>query len=186
MYTIDRAIYFNCTWLLLSLFAASITYFYARKKKQKYKELPEAISYSGFWRRAMASLLDGIIVITLSKILFFLISKINIYMLLAHTGVIVDTRYYIFHVILSSVLSLLYYTLQQASKHQATIGMRFMGIKIYDATLKKPTLPLLIGRYFSVYLSAFPLFIGLLMIVWTRRNQALHDQIARTVVCRQW
>lgn len=186
MHTLDRTMYFHSIWALLSLVAGLITYFYVRSRKQEYKELPETLTYSGFWRRTTASLLDCAILIALSKILFFSISKINIYTLLAYKGMIEETRYYVFYVVVSSIVSLLYYTLQQASTHQATIGMRVMGIKIYNASLERPTLPLLIGRYFSAYLSALPLFIGLLMIVWTRRNQALHDKIARTVVCRQW
>lgn len=186
MHTVDKTIYFHGVWLLLSLSAALVTYFYARKRNQEYKELPETITYSGFWRRTTAAFLDGLLLITLYKILFFLISKVNTYMLLAYTGIIEDAKYYIFYTTLTSILSLLYHTLQQASTHQATIGMRFMGIKIYGAALEKPTLPLLIGRYFSVYLSVLPLFIGALMIVWTRRNQTLHDKIAKTVVCRQW
>jgi uncharacterized RDD family membrane protein YckC len=85
------------------------------------------------------------------------------------------------------ILAVLFLPIQQASKHQATFGMRLFGIKIYNADLKKANFWILLGRHLSMGV-LFTLTLGIsgLMIIWTKRKQGLHDKVARTIVCRQW
>lgn len=80
------------------------------------------------------------------------------------------------------VLHWLYHTLLEASPKQATIGKFTLGLKVTDLRGKRITFWQSNLRYFSKLLSAVPLLTGFLLILTTRRKQALHDYIARTLV----
>ncbi|WP_242928499.1 RDD family protein [Pontibacter vulgaris] len=80
------------------------------------------------------------------------------------------------------VLHWLYYTLLEASPKQATIGKFTLGLKVTDLRGKRISFAQANLRYFSKLASAAPFLLGFLLILSTRRNQMLHDYIARTVV----
>ncbi|MBX0334482.1 RDD family protein [Pontibacter sp. HSC-14F20] len=80
------------------------------------------------------------------------------------------------------ILHWLYYTLLEASPKQATIGKFTLGLKVTDVRGKRISLLQANVRYFSRLLSALPLLLGFLLIQFTRRRQALHDYVARTLV----
>lgn len=80
------------------------------------------------------------------------------------------------------VLHWLYYTLLEASPKQATIGKFTLGLKVTDLRGKRISLWQANLRYFSRVLSLLPLLLGFILILFTRRRQALHDYVARTVV----
>jgi uncharacterized RDD family membrane protein YckC len=80
------------------------------------------------------------------------------------------------------VLHWLYYTLLEASPKQATIGKFTLGLKVTDLRGKRISFWQANVRYFSRLLSALPLLTGFLLILFTRRGQALHDYVAGTVV----
>ena len=182
--------------LPIAIIAAFCTYFLARKNDSKYKELPETLTYSGFWRRFFASVIDYIISTSILTLIFSLYSYKYSDSTMVYSEEYPDQDFSTFILRQSYaaplfftfawLLDLSYFILQQASSHQATIGMRFMGIKTYDSQLNKANVWVLVGRHLSMALSCVPFFIGFFMIGWTRRNQALHDKIAKTVVCRQW
>lgn len=150
-------------------------------------DLPETVRYAGFWRRAVAFLLDalcvGILKILLSAPLLSLI-YLESQLPFSESGV---ERLYTFF--LSSLgfllIHFLYFTLQYLSRHQATLGMRALGIKIVDdrhggvLSFGQAT-----GRYLLSWFSGIMLGIGYLMIAFTRRKQALHDLLANTYVIR--
>ncbi|HEY4650596.1 MAG TPA: RDD family protein [Pontibacter sp.] len=76
----------------------------------------------------------------------------------------------------------LYYTLLESSMKQATIGKFTLGLKVTDLRGKRISLLQANLRYFGKLLSLLPVGLGFLLILTTRRNQMLHDYIARTVV----
>lgn len=80
------------------------------------------------------------------------------------------------------VLHWLYYTLLESSPKQATIGKFTLGLKVTDLRGKRITFWHANLRYFCRLLSALPLLLGFLLIQFTRRRQALHDYVARTLV----
>ncbi|EJF09805.1 RDD family protein [Pontibacter sp. FD36] len=80
------------------------------------------------------------------------------------------------------ILHWLYYTLLEASPKQATIGKFTLGLKVTDLRGKRISFLQANARYFSRILSALPLLLGFLLIQFTRRKQALHDYVARTLV----
>ena len=56
---------------------------------------------------------------------------------------------------------------------------------IVDAkTGGKPSLGQLVGRYFSYFLSALPLGLGIFWVGWDAKKQGWHDKLAGTLVVR--
>jgi uncharacterized RDD family membrane protein YckC len=78
----------------------------------------------------------------------------------------------------------LYWILLEASAWQASIGKRLMSIKVVDLNGQRLTLARSAARNLSKILSVFTFGIGFLMIGLTRREQGLHDILARALVVR--
>jgi len=72
---------------------------------------------------------------------------------------------------------LIYWTLMEASRLQASFGKLALGMKVADEHGARLTISRAAGRNLLKLLSALILFIGFLMVAWTRRKQALHDRI---------
>jgi uncharacterized RDD family membrane protein YckC len=65
----------------------------------------------------------------------------------------------------------------------ATPGKIALGLKIVDArTGQAPGIGRLILRFLGYFVSAFPLYLGFLWAGFDRRKQGWHDKIARTIV----
>jgi uncharacterized RDD family membrane protein YckC len=66
---------------------------------------------------------------------------------------------------------------------QATPGKIWMRLRIVDAqTGGDAPLPRLVLRYFGYLLSALPLGLGFLWMLWDARRQTWHDKLAGTLV----
>ena len=72
---------------------------------------------------------------------------------------------------------LVYWTLMEASRHQASFGKLALGMKVVDGRGGRLTIPQAAGRNLLKALSAITFFIGFMMAGWTARKQALHDKI---------
>jgi len=129
--------------------------------------------YAGFWQRAAACLIDGLIVIVIVvpiMVLGFGMHEISLdpaehsWDLLA------------FVVIAATVIGFWRYC-------GATPGKIALGVKIVDAaTGEPPNLGRLVVRFLAYFVSALPLYLGFLWVAVDRRKQGWHDKIARTVV----
>lgn len=81
------------------------------------------------------------------------------------------------------IVEILYFSLQEASRHQATLGKRVMRIKVVNRKGQRLSLLQAVARTLAKYLSGFVFFgIGYLMAAFTRRKQALHDLITDSFV----
>ena len=78
----------------------------------------------------------------------------------------------------------LYFSLQESSARQATIGKLAMGIKVADLEGSRISFGRATARYFSKFLSGLICAVGYVMAGFTQRKQALHDMIASTLVVR--
>ncbi|MCH9753956.1 MAG: RDD family protein [Alphaproteobacteria bacterium] len=201
-YYMNKCVELGCDlhyMIALSILATLATFLYTRQKKQACVEPKKGSSYSSFRRRFFAGLLDaifiGILSFIITFVLTFILSFISslIYMeypQLSFNNFIRDyllKNLHIFSQILGYMVGLSYIVLQLHSKYQATIGMRILGIKLYNSNLTKPNIWVILGRELSVYfLTVITLGIAGLMIIWTRRKQSLYDKVSRTVVCREW
>lgn len=124
------------------------------------------VLYAGFWIRALALIIDGIIVFTASIFLGF-----------ASFGT---------GIVLSIVAPWLYEALMVASTNQATLGKMALGLKVTDENGQQLSFTHATGRHFAKYLSGLLLFAGYIIAAFTERKQALHDLIVKTYVVRNY
>ena len=136
--------------------------------------------YAGFWRRALALLIDRLLLgaINLSlSLLFLLVSGLD-------EGGENLRAVFLAGVLFGFLLQWLYFTLMESSAMRATLGKAAIGIAVADRYGERISWLRANGRYWAKFLSALPLCFGYLMAGFTRRKQALHDFIAGTLVVR--
>ena len=124
-------------------------------EKKPYPEYYQK-EYAGFWHRFAAALIDYLILL-------------------------VPTLLVVWIPFMPGVVIWLYFSLFHSSRHQATLGMMALKIKIYNENEERISFGRATGRYFSSSLSALILLVGFFMVGWTLRKQGLHDKIARTI-----
>lgn len=142
--------------------------------------------YAGFWLRAVAVLIDGLItgvaVFVVSFVVGFAIGFSS-----AASGGDPVTAQVVSGLIgqgIAVIGAWLYFALMESSSMQATLGKKAMGLIVVDVDGQRITFGRATGRYFAKILSALILLIGYFMAGWTKRKQALHDMIASTLVIR--
>jgi len=84
----------------------------------------------------------------------------------------------------STLVNWLYAALLESSSHQATLGKMALGLKVTDLEGRRISFVRATGRHFAKILSGMVLFIGFIMVGFTRRKQGLHDMVAGTLVIR--
>jgi uncharacterized RDD family membrane protein YckC len=72
----------------------------------------------------------------------------------------------------------------ESSPSQATIGKRWVGIKVTDAEGERIGFLRATARYGAKYLSALPFFLGFIVALFSSRGLALHDRLTDTRVVR--
>ena len=138
-----------------------------------YEQAPQAPpgSYSsgpsgpraGFWQRFGAAILDGLVLLIPSIILLVIFKQGALYQLL------------------STVVSLAYFTYFEGGATGQTLGKKALGIRVYDFREGGP-----IGygrgllRQFGKWLSAIPLGLGYFWMLWDKEKQCWQDKIAGT------
>src|SRR6478736_3800757 len=150
-------------------------------------------NYAGFWIRFVAIIIDGIIV---GIIRAFLVVPI-----LAAVGISFATNFQNFDAenmdmeefipllaaviaaagalaLLSTVIWVLYGTLMEASKYQATLGKIALGLIVTDINGGKLDFSKALVRNLGKLLSNFIFLIGYIMAAFTEKKQGLHDIIA--------
>ncbi len=138
-------------------------------------------NYAGFWLRAAAYIIDGVVAYIIILI-FFLVSGLGI---MGFSGDESEVGIGILGPIgLVLIGILLYYPLMESSKWQATLGKRAVGIIVTDLDGRRISFGKALGRFFAKFLSALILDIGFIMAGFTERKQGLHDIIAGTLVIK--
>ena len=118
---------------------------------------------AGFWRRAGAALIDGIIL----GIVY------GVVLVISNEGLALGA--YV-------LLSVAYFTYLEGSSGQ-TIGKKGVGIKVVDISGGGP-----IGdgrafvRYIGRIVSGIPIYLGYLWMLWDPQKQTWHDKFAKSVV----
>ena len=124
---------------------------------------PGAGARAGFGTRLGASLLDGLVLGVVAGLLIVALQGVGF--ALAWIG------------------ALAYFVLLEGGARGQTLGKRGVGITVTDAESGEA-----IGhgratvRYLTRILSALPLFLGYLWMLWDPRRQTWHDKLAGTVV----
>ena len=65
-----------------------------------------------------------------------------------------------------------------------SLGMQALGMKVVRTDGQPVSVVLAIVRYICYIISAIPLFLGFLWIIWDSKKQGFHDKIVGTVVVR--
>jgi uncharacterized RDD family membrane protein YckC len=97
------------------------------------------MSYAGFWRRVLASIVDSVIFIPVS----FLITV---------TQSFGDA--YIQGFFANLVIAWLYFSICESQSWQATLGKKIVGIKVTDLNGQRISFARATGRYVSKFLSS--------------------------------
>lgn len=77
-----------------------------------------------------------------------------------------------------------YYVILESSWLKTTPGKMMVGIVVTDADGKKISLIKANQRYWGKYISMLPLYIGFIMSGFTKKKQALHDKMSKTLVVK--
>ena len=87
--------------------------------------------------------------------------------------------------ILAMCIQILYFTLMESSKFQATIGKMALGLIVTDLNGGKLDFSKAFIRNLCKIISNAIMFIGYIMAGFTEKKQALHDMIASTLVVKK-
>ena len=153
--------------------------------------------YAGFWLRFVAYLIDSIVIGFVYSILIVpalgimglsIASMENLDNMSESDGIamaagIIGTLGTV--VLISGIISILYFTIMEASKYQATLGKLALGIKVTDMEGKPLDFGKSLLRNLGKIVSQMIMMIGYIMAGLTAKKQALHDMIAGALVVRK-
>jgi uncharacterized RDD family membrane protein YckC len=152
--------------------------------------------YAGFWLRAMAYVIDLLLIALLSMpVLAFLTplagSRWEDYSKLSSQEMfnLQNPAVWPFMAIVMPAVVFcgwLYYALCESSSWQATPGKKLLGLRVSDLEGRPITFGRASGRFLGRIVTGFvPFGIGYLLAGFTARKQALHDIIAGCLVLRR-
>src|SRR2546423_7309784 len=138
-------------------------------------------AYSGFWRRAGAYFIDGLILSVPTRLIAVAASAGSSG---ATFGVGLSPGASAAVTLINVVVGVAYYAYFEGTRGQ-TVGKMALGIKVIDAdTGGYIGVSRGIGRYFARFLSGIVFALGYLWMLWDDRKQCWHDKLVRSVVVR--
>jgi uncharacterized RDD family membrane protein YckC len=144
-------------------------------------------SYAGFWLRAVAFVIDNVVLYLAAALTFF-------GPLMKHAGLSTNdpwafytnpNRQVLAVEMIMLMLQWLYWALLESSAWQATVGKRLLGLYVTDLQGKRLSFARASGRFFGKLISELTIGIGFLMAGFTPKKQALHDMIAHCLVLKK-
>jgi len=138
------------------------------------------IEYAGFWVRWVANLIDGIILMAIGLIIgIILVTLLGFSAFIAGLGESIVPNF----IRLFGLIAGWFYFIFMTYKYEATFGKKIAGVKVIsdkndNLTLGQVILRETLGKIASV----LTLYIGYIMVGFTKRKQGLHDKIASTTV----
>ena len=144
--------------------------------------MPEVLIYAGFWVRFAAAFLD---LLAIAAVVILLVFSIAALIALTGRDDILHNRLAVSIFYWAIIcMSAAYYILMESGEHGATLGKRWMNIKVLDANGSRLSIARACGRFVARLFSYLLLLAGFLIQPFTQRKQALHDLLAGTVVVR--
>jgi len=143
--------------------------------------VPEAtnVTYAGFWVRAGAGLLDGILIMVITGPLLLAIYGRDYFDTEKEVFIAGPADFFISWVAPAAATIIFWL------KKQATPGKMAVSAKVVDArTGNTLSAGQAIGRYVGYFVSSLPLGLGLIWVAFDPRKQGWHDKLAGTVVVR--
>jgi uncharacterized RDD family membrane protein YckC len=147
--------------------------------------LPPRPAFAGFWLRAVAYLIDTLLI----SLVFGLIASIypstfikfpDAAVSLTSLPQLTPTAF-----IITITATWLYYTMFEASIWQATPGKRVMRLYVADLNGQRVTFARAAARNIAKMISSLTFLVGYLVAGFTERKQALHDILASCLVLRR-
>lgn len=133
--------------------------------------------YAGFWIRTGAAIIDSILVLIIIAPILTAIYGAEYW---AGESLVFGVWDVLLNYILPAIAVIIFWVYKSA-----TPGKMLMKLTIVDAeTGDEPTTGQFIGRYFGYYVSAIPLFLGIIWVGIDKRKQGWHDKLAGTVVIK--
>ncbi len=172
---------------------ASATYLHPVQHGQT---MPRALTYAGFWKRAVAYILDQLI-LAIAAMMVACVLGIVLVPLIVSSGVqseqainrLVEQKMQDYEMLISIVSWIiniigiwLYHALMESSRWQATPGKLALGIRVTDLNGHRISFGRATGRHCSKAISVITLGIGWIMAAFTEKKQALHDMVAGCLV----
>jgi uncharacterized RDD family membrane protein YckC len=118
---------------------------------------------AGFWQRLFADLIDSIIIAIA-------------YLILAQSLHTAGT-------LLGVLIGIAYFTYLEGGPRGQTIGKSAMQIRVVSLTDGQPLgYQRALGRDLARILSAIPLYLGYLWMLWSRERQTWHDTLTHAIV----
>ncbi|MDK2826256.1 MAG: hypothetical protein PWQ44_1436 [Methanolobus sp.] len=132
----------------------------------------EQSPYVGFWIRFGARVIDVVLLDIIALIYGFV------------SGVLFQGSplLYIYVVLGTFIIAILYFAGFESSKKQATIGKQALGIKVTDYDGSRISFGKAVLRFIVKDITALMLGIGYLAIIFSEKKQGLYDMAAGTVV----
>lgn len=155
-------------------------------------------NYAGFWLRFVAVIIDYIVIYCAQAFLvvpLLALVGLNFANNIANADSMSEGEMagsiFSFVAALSGLIFLLYaililyYTLMESSKYQATLGKMALGLKVTDVNGNKLDFVKALVRNLCKIISGMILYVGYIMAGFTEKKQALHDMIAGTLVVKK-
>ena len=140
------------------------------------------LTYAGFWARFFAAFLD--LLVLGAGILLMLLSIAGLIAYSGRDSILHNPQDLLLFYGAIICMSVAYPILMESGTRGATLGKRWMNIKVLDTNGNRLTVWLAAGRLLARAFSYLSLMTGFLLQPFTRRKQALHDLLAGTIVVR--
>ena len=138
---------------------------------------PQAYRRAGFWRRALAMMLDGLLLIVFPCFVFVFFASVS-----RGFGRMAGVLFPIL-LLLACFCWVAYHVVMWTWKG-TTIGGLVLGIKVVRTDGRSVDFGSAIIRALASFFSAFVFFLGFFWAGWDRNKQSWHDKIAGTVIVR--
>lgn len=150
-----------------------------------YNPAGAVVMYAGFWWRALAYIIDALILWLPEYAITSLMQETIRLPIPRSHGIPLMPPIASMAGLLNMAIDWLYFALMESSSYQATLGKMVCGLIVTDQAGARISFGRATARHFSKIISAMILYIGYMMAGWTERKQALHDMIAGTLVIKK-
>jgi uncharacterized RDD family membrane protein YckC len=143
-------------------------------------DISSGLRYAGFWLRAGASILDGVILVLAALGLQMILLGASVGQL--NNGSTPTVLLFIRQAI--SFMGAVAYETVFIGRFGATLGKMALKVHVVTADGRRVSYLRAFGRYFGKLLSTFTLGIGYLLAAFDPQARALHDRVCNTRVVR--
>ena len=139
------------------------------------------MKYAGAWRRLSAFLIDALALILFYSLAggLFGVSPLleSLFLDLSCVG--------LWWLAGLSIANWLYFALFESSPWQATPGKKCLHLQVIHLSGERIGFGRASARHFAKTLSRLLAFLGFILILFTKKKQALHDKIASTLIIQR-